>query len=304
MVLHNVALSEKKFLTCNEFGLDSKAHCLDQNHFNNYPHQVIYSYNSRGFRDQEWPNNLDHAIWCIGDSFTVGIGCPQHHTWSRILQDRTNTRTINVSLDGASNVWIKRQALQILNEVSPHFMVIHWSYFHRFEDPATEKSDSDRRMFVNQELLDPTKQLKLFISCVSDIELAKQNTIVIHSLIPNAVDSFIGEPLSIVKCWHTLAGDNWPECPKTLVEFLQLPAHIVRELKHEILYERFLNYFKCVDSLELAEFNRILSTDNFVPMFDIIDYARDSHHYDQATASNFVDEIVLRLGLNRNHVAD
>lgn len=296
MVLPKVQLPEKKLLTCDEFGLDSKSKCLDREHFKNFPHQVTYSYNSRGFRDQEWPEKLDNVIWCLGDSFTVGIGSPLQHTWSHMLQELTNKRTINVSLDGASNAWIKRQALQILEETSPDAMVIHWSYFHRSEDPTIGKTDSDRRLFVARELIDPVEQLGLFVKHVSDIELAKKNTVVIHSMIPDAIDSFINDPQCMIECWNSLAGDTWPDCPKTLTEFSQLPTYVVRELKKFAFYDRFSNYFNCCDSDEYQEFARTITGDNFIPMFNVVDYARDGHHYDRVTASKFVNEIISRLG--------
>ena len=40
-------------------GIDSIEQCLDKNHFKNYPHPITYSYNSRGFRDNEWPESIN-----------------------------------------------------------------------------------------------------------------------------------------------------------------------------------------------------------------------------------------------------
>ena len=106
-----------------ESGMDSYDLCVDKKHFKKYPHTVKYYYNSRGFRDREWPNSVDDCIWCVGDSFTVGLGVPHEHSWSYILGERLNKRTINVSMDGASNTWIRRQAVQIL-ELQPKLLIL------------------------------------------------------------------------------------------------------------------------------------------------------------------------------------
>ena len=72
-------------------------------HFLSYDYPINYQHNSRGFRDSEWPNDLDNIIWCVGDSFTKGLGAPVEHTWPSILQNKTNKRCLNVSINGASN---------------------------------------------------------------------------------------------------------------------------------------------------------------------------------------------------------
>ena len=117
-------------------GIDSIEQCLNKKHFKSYPHKIEYRYNSRGFRDTEWPETLEklkNSIWCVGDSFTVGIGSPVEHTWSYQVGQKLNTRTINISMDGASNNWIARKAQQIIDTIGPKFLVVHWSYISRRE---------------------------------------------------------------------------------------------------------------------------------------------------------------------------
>ena len=114
-------------------GIDSPELCSNRRHYFSYPHKVEYCYNSRGFRDAEWPENLDDVIWCVGDSFTVGLGSPLEHTWPYILQQRSGRRTINVSMDGASNNWIARRGSAILAEFPNAVIVTQWSFLHRRE---------------------------------------------------------------------------------------------------------------------------------------------------------------------------
>ncbi|NBR26034.1 MAG: hypothetical protein EBU08_20080, partial [Micrococcales bacterium] len=47
-------------------GMDSLNRCLDREVFTQWPHSIDYRYNSRGFRDQEWPEDLESAVWCLG----------------------------------------------------------------------------------------------------------------------------------------------------------------------------------------------------------------------------------------------
>jgi hypothetical protein len=115
-------------------GIDSPEQCQNTEHFYAYPDPVEYVYNNRGFRDAEWPVDLKKSIWCIGDSFTVGLGQPWANSWPQLLQSKTNTRTINVSMDGASNDWIARKTLDLLDNVSPDIVVIQWSFIHRREE--------------------------------------------------------------------------------------------------------------------------------------------------------------------------
>ena len=122
MILPDFILPSRQHQICTESGIDSLEQCLDKKHFKLYPHQIEYRYNSRGFRDAEWPediNDLKNATWCIGDSFTVGIGSPLKHTWPYILQQQTGCRVINISMDGASNEWMARKCSTLLKIINP-----------------------------------------------------------------------------------------------------------------------------------------------------------------------------------------
>lgn len=162
-------------------GIDSPDRCVDPQQFKNYPHAVEYQYNSRGFRDDEWPSDLNDVVWCVGDSFTSGIGSPRSHTWPWLLQSSIQRRTINVSLDGASNNWIARKTLRLLEAVKPQCIVIHWSYLHRRESDIPGSDEERRRHIgVDSQDNDVTNTLQL----IDTIEQRKQTTKIIHSFIP------------------------------------------------------------------------------------------------------------------------
>lgn len=145
MILPDFILHTRANQRWDQSGMDCLEFCLDPKHFKSFPYNVSYCYNSRGFRDAEWPNNvadLASCIWCLGDSFTVGLGSPLEHTWPYLLQQHTGCRTINVSLDGGSNNWLARKSLRILEEIQPKCLIIQWSYISRREIPPEQHRES------------------------------------------------------------------------------------------------------------------------------------------------------------------
>lgn len=109
---------------------------VDIEKFLTYSYPISYNYNSRGFRDYEWPSDLSDVIWCVGDSFTTGIGVSFEHRWTNILEKKINKRCINLGIDGASNQLIRNICLQLLRDYRPKIIIPMWSFFHRrHEDP-------------------------------------------------------------------------------------------------------------------------------------------------------------------------
>ena len=181
-VLHDLVLHRRQNQVWQFSGIDCREHCVDLKHFLNYPHPIEYRYNNRGFRDSDWPTSIDElkqAVWCVGDSFTVGIGIPLNHTWPFILAQRLGKRTINISLDGASNDWIARRITDIKREIDPGWFVVQWTFVERRENPDTSLSDEDRRnQSIQYTELENIANLQL---CVESVDAAN----VIHSTIPH-----------------------------------------------------------------------------------------------------------------------
>lgn len=214
-------------------GLDTYQYCRNKKHFNEFPYQVFYKFNSRGFRDEEWPTeNLDEAIWCIGDSFTTGLGSPYEHMWTQVLQKKTNRRTINVSMDGASNNWIARKALAVFREVKPKDVVIMWSYFHRREIGNKMLDDVQRRIKV-RELETMEDDIWNFEWCFNAVENNKKDSNVIYFTVPKPLQKNTG------------------------------------------LYTR--------------------DAKNFLGEIEVLDYARDYHHFDIITSNYITDKIIPLL---------
>ena len=159
-------------------GMDTLEQCRDPDHFKNYAWPVHYEYNSRGYRDAEWPQDLQSAVWCVGDSFTVGIGQPLDHTWPQILSDRIKRRTINISQDGAANALIADRVRTIIGTVNPEHMVIMWSYLHRRWAPGFHMPNQHFTKTTDQE------DVEDFAHWVHDVELHKGRTRIVHSVVP------------------------------------------------------------------------------------------------------------------------
>jgi hypothetical protein len=168
-------------------GIDSFNKCMDKEHFLNYPYQIEYRHNSRGFRGPEWPSNIDDVCWCIGDSFTSGVGQPYEHTWPYVFSSKSNIHTINISMDGASNMWISRKTIEIL-EIQPKYIIIQWSYVHRRErDIIIGGNNLDERRIVRNGNVTTEEDIQNTIDCINLVESKKRNTTIIHTFIPKNV---------------------------------------------------------------------------------------------------------------------
>jgi hypothetical protein len=265
-------------------GLDSPDQCVDKQHFADYPFAVEYNYNSRGFRDQEWPSTVEelkNGVWCVGDSFTVGLGSPIEHTWPRLLEKKLSTRTINVSMDGASNSWIARKVLGLVAEIQPKIIVVQWSYLFRDENSNTELDDEQRRQPYNDQtlMLSSAQLLEKFVQLVNHVEQHKNTTIIVHSFIPGFYFSTTAQDE-----WLKLSGSNWPALPQNTKLFAELPAFVRDELTVFGQYDIFRLYADLLSG-----------TEKYVEEFVKQDLARDGYHYDLITATGFVNAVCEQL---------
>ena len=261
-------------------GIDSLKHCRNREHFKSYLHTIEYQYNSRGYRDQEWPADLTHAVWCLGDSFTVGLGSPQEHTWPYLLQQISGQRCINVSMNGASNNWILQKANELLDQLQPDAIVIHLSYLHRGAKPDSSLSDEDRRLAVRDGAVDTPLWLGQLQQDISKLNQRRGRTKIIYSFIPGwAVEkTFANE-------WAKIAGSAWCSMPESRTEWNDIPLFVQEELTKFELKDLFLNWSQLLDTMPLH-----------VPEFEVQDWARDHHHYGLVTAQNFALSVSQLLG--------
>lgn len=279
MILPDLVLKTTQNLVTDYLDPDTQQHCADQTHFDQYPYKIRYCYNSRGFRDQEWPENLSSAVWCFGDSFTVGIGSPREHTWPWLLQQRLNQRTVNISMHGASNNWMARRAVEIIKTVSPRRCVFHWSYLHRREkDEKTARNELWNTFYNN--IKDPS-----WPSCDNYWDLDK---------LPEHIKQEIANDFEWT--WQTVYDDyrRLHFCTSTseqdMANTLDCIDQVIQLAPDSI--HSFIPGF--VDPASKKDFEQQLSFKNirWIPEQPIQDRARDGIHYDKLTAQALVDSVL------------
>lgn len=281
MILPDYILRSRMNQHWDHSGIDSLENCLNKKHFEEYPHKVSYVYNSRGFRDAEWPEDhdqLQNAIWCVGDSFTVGLGSPYEHIWPQRLQQALGQRTINVSMDGASNNWISRRACGILQTVAPKTMVIQWSYIARRELDTESALNLEWNRFYSSIResgwpdCDRDQRSKLHPDIVSKINnnyggfneqvmLNDESRILQYSRC--SVDDDVDNTLNCIGQVQQCAG-------KTVIIHSFIPFFVSRNKKGVIESQ--------ISGLVIPEIVRL-------------DVARDGHHYDVITSDRLVAQI-------------
>jgi hypothetical protein len=284
MILPDLVLFSRQNRIWSESGSDTLELCKNKRHFKAYPYQVEYRYNSRGFRDVEWPDNIDefkNAIWCLGDSFTVGIGSPVEHTWPYVLQEHTRTRTINVSMDGASNNWISRKALQIIKDVEPKHLVIHWSYISRREQSIDQIKENCWQQFY-QNIADPSwpscswkDQYKLPLFIKDEIQT-------LHAAGPQPQFNDENRRLQSIDSTTEQDIENTLACID-LVDSVATSTKIIHS---------FIPNFSPAGQEKFVQ-TRVKGT--CIPEFIRLDWARDYHHYDIKTSRFFVEQIMQFL---------
>lgn len=265
MILPELFLPTRVNLQLDYSGLDCYKECLNKKHFETFPYPVSYQYNSRGFRDCEWPDCFDTVIWCIGDSFTVGLGSPWEHTWPRLLQHRTNRRTINVSMDAASNHWISRMALAILNQFPRANVVVHWSYQHRGEASVASVLPSKFQNFYNK-VRDPSWPNYSFEQ---------------FDLIPPSIQKELIE----IHGWKPMVYDDERVAHFTKVSLedeLVITKQLIEALPQSVI-QTSIPHWRSPENRH--QFEQVIET----PQLDL---ARDGHHYDIKTAAWLVDKIM------------
>jgi hypothetical protein len=266
-------------------GIDSLNSCLDPELFLQWPYQVNYKYNSRGFRDQEWPEDLKSAVWCIGDSFTVGIGSCIEHTWPQVLSQHSQRRVINVSMDGASNEWIARRACDVYDLAGPGNMVLMWSYLHRREHSDPDLSDQGRRMHHVKST--DIQDFENFNSCRRKVLTHCADSNVIELIIPN----FSSNSFTDV-AWEKIRDPSWPILlPSTMTECQGLFPDIVTELRtiHGIDINGLLE-FQAIQQQHPEFLSDLIRV-------EYLDRARDGHHFDRLTAEWVAKQVQNLLNL-------
>jgi hypothetical protein len=285
-VLLSRANLEEKFT-----GVDSEENCLNPQWFKQYPHEVAYRYNSRGFRDAEWPDNLHNVIWCVGDSFSVGLGSPLHHTWPNILQRKTQTRCVNVSLSGASNQWLARKIESLSQSLMPRCVIVHWSFIHRRESSEsipTKILDIAFKEFYNK-IKDPAWPNCTTANDFNQLpELIKKEILEIHS---GPVERALCVAHEYLNDEHRRLHFDLDSNEQDDIEDIINCVLRVHELEINVIHS-FIPGFAS-ESAATQIVNRLDQLGCcYIAPFGKLDLARDGKHYDILTAEFFTDKLI------------
>ena len=294
MILPDFILSSRQNKIWTNISLDSLEECANKEAFKNYPHSITYDFNSRGFRDDEWPTTLpklQESIWCLGGSQTLGIGIPFNHTLGRVLQAETNIQCINISLECASNEWLSRKAIQILDTNNPTVIIIDWSLPINVEFSNTSLPDEMRQrrnyyMLVEEQLLRLAHDIML-------VENTKQNSQIIHVFGPQ-MQSLV-DPTNYVKTlWDIIRGSSWcHDAPTTLSGLVQLDNFIQSELRQQNLFNIIEDAIMIQEIPEMKTLHAVFNSITHIKQpFLSLDVGRDSVHYDILTTSKLVEDIM------------
>jgi hypothetical protein len=268
MILSNIIIPKLANQCFKFYSPDSLSDCHNRKHFKNYPHDITYRFNSRGFRDTEWPDDLENAIWCLGDSATAALGSPIDHSWPSQLNQLTGMPVINLGIRAIDNYTISTVAREILVNVQPKNMLILWSFFERrpVSNIQTEIIDKSEQLIVDDEL----EHYNYFINCRLNLVIPNNKTNIVHGLLPKTTSFYHWSDLEISKIWNDVRDSSWPEkienidtIDPVIVEELCSIHNVYDRLKKLFNWNKFKNeYMK----------NRI--TD-----FDQVDLARDAYHW-------------------------
>jgi len=95
------------------------------------PDCISYSFNSHGFRDDEFTNDL--AVMALGCSFTEGVGVAQYATWPRQLSNMMGMRVWNLGVGGSSSDTAYRLAEYWLDHLNIKYVAMLVPNIDRFE---------------------------------------------------------------------------------------------------------------------------------------------------------------------------
>lgn len=253
-----------------------------------YTYPIHYSFNSRGFRDAEWPcvAHLPRSIWCIGDSATMGIQTVFEHTWPHRLEQRTQIRTIKIAAPMISNDWIFRRAQNILTEIQPDIMILHWSFLTRRE--LSIESAREQKWQEHYRRIRDFSWPDCSWNEISNLpDYIRKELECNHILFDPIIDD-------LDRCMHfdrSLLDNNHAQVRHTmdLVHMLEQSKQQTK-LIHSVVPGFATQSAGCMFHDQMHRAAVV-----FIPEFQTLDLAADNLHYDIKTSDFFVNEIMTRL---------
>ena len=105
---------------------------------------ITYSYNSYGYRSQEFIKNGNYTVLSIGCSNTYGIGLPLEYTWPERFRIKLEEKiqqsvnNFNFAIGGQGNDYIARVLYNVIPIIQPDLVLILFSQSSRREYVADD----------------------------------------------------------------------------------------------------------------------------------------------------------------------
>jgi hypothetical protein len=107
-------------------------------------HDVLYRFNSLGYRGPEFSMEADIRIVAIGCSYVFGLGLAEQHLFHERFAEKLRSglsHTVivwNLAVAGASNDYISRMLHQALPLLDPHIVLVNFTHLGRREYVSVE----------------------------------------------------------------------------------------------------------------------------------------------------------------------
>ena len=190
-------------------------------------------------------------------------------------------------MDGASNNWMARKAVSLISQIQPKTVIIHWSYIERREE-YPGRFDQRQWSKTYNNIKDPS-----WPECPL---LETAYTLPAH-IIKEIVEVF-KFPLGKYINDHSLRS----KCSKAGIEqdiantweCINSVAKIAKEFDVNVINSFIPEFIS--SNLQDMFWNFLTATEiQYVPEFQRLDLARDGHHYDIVTATQFVENLVGKI---------
>lgn len=118
---------------------------------------ITYTWNSYGFRSDEFVDDGRDCIITLGCSYTIGLGVPVQYTWPNLLRNKINPniKIYNMSLAASSSDYIVRSLYKTIETLKPKAVFVLWPRF------------SSREVAFNKTLI-PFKETSLMSKSKND----------------------------------------------------------------------------------------------------------------------------------------
>jgi hypothetical protein len=107
-------------------------------------HDVLYRFNSLGYRGSDFSAQADIRIVAVGCSYVFGLGLPQEHLFHERFAEKLRSTVPhsaivwNLAVAGASNDYISRILYQALPLLDPHIVLVNFTHLRRREYVSVE----------------------------------------------------------------------------------------------------------------------------------------------------------------------